>query len=190
MIPNFRLTVRSALPARQTSATDQAALHADRRSQRFWLCDDRRHPASTSKPAPVAYRQAHTDWASRVDNEARFLASLKPDLVLTNVSYLPLAGAAAAGIPALSLCSLNWADLFDHFFGKESWAKPIHAEMLTAYRSAQAFLQVTPGHGHECAEQCSARWPDRCPWHPTRPRPEGRKGHPDRHGRDRPPPCR
>eukprot|EP00825_Cyclidium_porcatum_P020998 TRINITY_DN23560_c0_g1_i2.p2 TRINITY_DN23560_c0_g1~~TRINITY_DN23560_c0_g1_i2.p2 ORF type:complete len:190 (+),score=51.21 TRINITY_DN23560_c0_g1_i2:112-681(+) len=93
----------------------------------------------------VAYRQAHADWASRVADEARFLAGLKPDLVLTNVSYLPLAGAAAAGIPALSLCSLNWADLFAHFFGKESWAKPIHTEMLAAYRSALAFLRVTPG---------------------------------------------
>ncbi|MCL2635395.1 MAG: hypothetical protein FWD50_02040, partial [Betaproteobacteria bacterium] len=50
-----------------------------------------------------------------------------------------------AGIPACGLCSLNWADLFVHFFGEADWAAPIHAEMLAAYRSAAAFLRVTPG---------------------------------------------
>ena len=39
------------------------------------------------------------------------LRRLAPDLVLTDVAYLPLAGAAQAGIPALSMCSLTWADL-------------------------------------------------------------------------------
>ena len=93
----------------------------------------------------TAYRQAHTNWALRVREESDFLGQLKPDLVLTNVSYLPLAGAASAGIPSLSLCSLNWADLFQHFFGHEPWAAKIHTEMLSAYRSAQKFLRVTPG---------------------------------------------
>ena len=92
----------------------------------------------------AAYRRAHADWPARVAQEAAWLATLKPDLVLTNVSYLPLAAAAQVGIPALSLCSLNWADLFAHFFGRETWAAPIHGEMLAAYRSARAFLCPTP----------------------------------------------
>ena len=61
-----------------------------------------------------------------------------------SVAYLPLAGAARAGIPALSMCSLNWADLFAHFFGHEAWAKNIHEEILAAYRSADLFLRLTP----------------------------------------------
>ena len=92
-----------------------------------------------------AYQAAHQDWAGAVAKEAFFLERLRPDLVLTNVSYLPLAGAALAGIPSISLCSLNWADLFAHFFGDEAWANPIHAEMLAAYRSARHFLRITPG---------------------------------------------
>ena len=71
-------------------------------------------------------------------------AALRPDLVLTDVAYLPLAGAAQADIPSLSMCSLNWADLFAHFFGHEPWAAPIHEEMLAAYRSAKRFLRLTP----------------------------------------------
>ncbi len=47
-------------------------------------------------------------------------------------------------MPAVALCSLNWADLFAHYFGHEDWASPIHAEMLAAYRAA-TFLRTTPG---------------------------------------------
>jgi len=91
-----------------------------------------------------AYRTQHSNWTQRVADEAVLLRRLLPDLVLTDVAYLPLAGAVLAGIPSLSMCSLNWADLFAHFFGHEAWAATIHAEMLAAYRSAECFLRLTP----------------------------------------------
>ncbi len=142
--PNFRLTIRSALPAAKLQQRIKVpyTLIASATDFGYVMIDATRVDLAASA---TAYRQAHADWPARVADETLFLANLKPDLVLTNVSYLPLAGAAAAGIPALSLCSLNWADLFDHYFGDQPWAKPIHAEMLSAYRSAQAFLRVTPG---------------------------------------------
>lgn len=142
--PNLRLTVRSALPAAklQQRITAPVELIAAASDFGYVMIDATRVDLAASA---TAYRQAHRNWSARVADEARFLASLQPDLVLTNVSYLPLAGAAAAGIPALSLCSLNWADLFAHFFDDQPWAQPIHSEMLAAYRSAQAFLRVTPG---------------------------------------------
>jgi hypothetical protein len=142
--PNFRLTIRSALPAAklQQRIRTPYTLIGSATDFGYVMIDATRVDLAASA---TAYRQAHADWPVRVADEARFLADLKPDLVLTNVSYLPLAGAAAAGIPALSLCSLNWADLFDHYFSDQLWAQPIHAEMLAAYRSAQAFLRVTPG---------------------------------------------
>ncbi len=42
------------------------------------------------------------------------------------------------------MCSLNWADLFAHYFRHQPWAASIHGEMLAAYRSASAFLRLTP----------------------------------------------
>jgi hypothetical protein len=42
------------------------------------------------------------------------------------------------------MCSLNWADIFAHYFGAYAWAGRIHAEMLAAYRSAECFLRLTP----------------------------------------------
>lgn len=91
-----------------------------------------------------AYRRAHEDWDGRVTREAAMLAALAPDGVFSNVSYLPLAGAARAGIPALALCSLNWCDLFRHFYGAEAWAPPIHAEIRGAYAEVAAFLCPAP----------------------------------------------
>lgn len=92
----------------------------------------------------AAYRAAHADFATRVAAEARALAALRADAVFSDVAYLPLAGAARAGIPAMAMCSINWADMFRHYFGGEPWAAPIHADMLAAYGAAR-FLCLTPG---------------------------------------------
>ena len=146
--PNLRLTVRSALPASKLEQriTAPYTLIAAASDFGYLMIDATNIDLEASA---TAYRQMHGNWATRVAEETRFLSQLRPDLVLTNVSYLPLAGAAAAGIPSASLCSLNWADLFTHFFGNADWAPPIHAEMLAAYRSARAFLRVTPGMAME-----------------------------------------
>jgi hypothetical protein len=92
-----------------------------------------------------AYRRQHAAWQRRVDREASFLAGLQPTLVLSDVAYLPLAGAARAGIPSVALCSLNWAELFAHFFTAADWAPRIHQQMLAAYDGAEFFLRLTPG---------------------------------------------
>lgn len=70
------------------------------------------------------------------------------------LAYLPLAGAAEAGIPALSMCSkLNWADLFAHFFDHEAWAGPIHAQILAAYLSAKRFVRLIASHADDFVRQ-------------------------------------
>jgi hypothetical protein len=91
------------------------------------------------------YRQFHADWPHRVAAEAEALKNSGATLVLANAAYLPLAGAAHAGIPAVGMCSLNWADLFGHYFGAEEWAVPIHREILAAYNTAATFMCLTPG---------------------------------------------
>ena len=142
--PNLRLTVRSGIPPTKLRQRIHVPFELIEASSDFgYVMIDATHIDLAA--SAQAYRQAHDNWPERVAEESRFLARLKPDLVLTNVSYLPLAAAAQAGIPAISLCSLNWADLFGHFFEHQPWATKIHAEMLAAYRAAQGFLRVTPG---------------------------------------------
>lgn len=89
----------------------------------------------------MAYRAFHADWDKRVAEEARLLRELKADFVLSNVGYLPLAGAQRAGIPNGALCSLNWFDIYRHYCGNDAVA----AQIMECYAGADAFLRATPG---------------------------------------------
>ena len=73
----------------------------------------------------------------RLASYSGLLQQARPDLVLANVAYLPLAAAHDAKIPAAALCSLNWADIYVHYCGKRPEAAAILAEMRTAYASGR-----------------------------------------------------
>lgn len=90
------------------------------------------------------YWRLHRDWSQAVHCETQRLVEIKPDVILTNIAYLPLAGAAQLSIPAFALCSLNWADIFQHYCSTQPHAAEVYAQMLQAYRSALCFLQCTP----------------------------------------------
>jgi hypothetical protein len=143
-LPALRLTVRSGLSAEKLRARLRPAFtHLPASSDFGYVMRD---AVRVDLPATArAYRAQHKNWAQRVADEAALLSKLQAQLVFSDVAYLPLAGAAQAGIPAVALCSLNWADLFAHYFGAEDWAPPIHQQMLAAYNSAAFFLRATPG---------------------------------------------
>ncbi len=142
-LPALRLSVRSGLRSEQLrSRLAPGFTHLAGTSDVGYLMHGIRVDLAASA---AAYRSLHADWAARVAAEAAFLSALAPDLVLSDVAYLPLAGAAQAGIPALAMSSLNWADLFAHYFADQPWAAPIHGEMLAAYNSAECFVRLTPG---------------------------------------------
>ena len=88
-----------------------------------------------------AYRAFHADWERRVGEEARLLRELEAAFVLSNVGYLPLAGAQRAGIPNAALCSLNWHDIYRHYCNDDV----IAGQILDCYAHADAFLRATPG---------------------------------------------
>lgn len=92
-----------------------------------------------------AYRVFHREWEDKVHREAQALSTLAPNLLLANVPYLGLAAAKQAGIEAVAMCSLNWADIFGHYFSAEPGGAALHDEILDAYNSAACFLKLTPG---------------------------------------------
>ena len=142
-LPDLALTVRSGLPADKLQSRIDGSFEHLREASDFGFS---MHDAVSIDFVTTArkYQAQHSDWPRRVREESALLHGLRPDLVLTDVSYLPLAGASQCGIPALCMCSLNWADLFSHYFGTEDWAARIESEILDAYCVADCFLQLAP----------------------------------------------
>jgi hypothetical protein len=91
-----------------------------------------------------AYADFHRGWKAKVAGEAQVLTRLSPDLVLADVPYLVLAASARSGIPAVAMCSLNWADVYWHYCAARPEAAEIRAEILGAYESAACFLLPEP----------------------------------------------
>jgi len=91
-----------------------------------------------------AYTEFHRDWGARIKAEAELIAALKPDVVLTNVAYLPLEGAARLGVPAVAMCSLNWADILRDFCADMPEAAAILQQMEEAYLRSHTFLRLRP----------------------------------------------
>jgi hypothetical protein len=92
----------------------------------------------------AAYRIFHAEWGERLAWQERLLRDAAPDVLLANVPYLSLAAAARLGIPALALCSLNWADILAGYCADIPDLPALRAPMLAAYNSAVAFLQPAP----------------------------------------------
>jgi UDP:flavonoid glycosyltransferase YjiC (YdhE family) len=139
-MPQLRLTVRSVVPlahlrSRIHAPFDHLVSEGDigmvMSSAIDVLVDESR----------ATYRRFHANWNKLVEDEVRLLRALGADLVLSNVGYLPLAGAQHAGIASAALCSLNWADIYRHYCGNDE----IAAQMTDAYAKADAFLRIEPG---------------------------------------------
>lgn len=138
--PDRRLTLATSLPREFLAARLAGAFTLVRRDVDVGLrMDSALDPCLEESRA--AYARFHENWEPQVQAESRWLRELAPDLVLANVPYLVLAGAARAGIPAMAMCSLNWADIYRHYFGCDE----IHAQIHAAYRTADRFLCLTPG---------------------------------------------
>ncbi|MFZ5877164.1 MAG: hypothetical protein ACOYXU_12270 [Nitrospirota bacterium] len=143
-VPDLRVTLRTTVP-RDLLATrfdppwDLVSVAADF-GMRMTSALDVDVAASAE-----SYARLHERWPERVAEEAAALTTLAPDAILGNVPYLTLAGAAHASIPSVALCSLNWADVYRHYFGTRPEAAAIHAQILAAYASARAFIRPTPG---------------------------------------------
>lgn len=142
-LPDLRVSVRTALDRTLVANMFCGAITLIAESTDFGMVMASAIDVRVEESA-AAYALRHQDWDRKVQREAEQLAQLAPDLVLANIPYLTLAGAARAGIPAVGLCSLNWADIYRHYCGARPEAGRIHAQILAAYRSAATVLQTEP----------------------------------------------
>lgn len=142
--PNLKITVRSAAPnfkicerfgrevEQQNIGTDVGIIQVNALEIQI-------------EQTATTYQVFHNAWSDRIASEAQALTALHPDLVLANIPYLCVTAAVHAGIPAVALCSLNWADIYRYYYeNRRPEADRIIDEMLSAYNAAERFLQPEP----------------------------------------------
>ncbi len=92
----------------------------------------------------AAYEAYHGQWPAQLTAAEKIIAEFQPQLLLSNISYTFLAAAAALGVPAVALCSLNWRDIYARYCGRGDTAGIILRQMAEAYVSARLFIQPEP----------------------------------------------
>jgi hypothetical protein len=157
-MPQLRLTVRSAVPLVHLRSRIQAPFTHLPGEGDIGMAMSSAIDIHVEE-SRAAYRAFHVDWDRRVAEEAHLLRELGADMVLSNVGYLPLAGAQRAGIANAALCSLNWFDIYRHYCGDDPDSirtdpstgsgrtedEIIAAQIHACYAEADAFLRITPG---------------------------------------------
>jgi hypothetical protein len=141
LMPDLRVTVRAQFPAEQIKRRifepDAIEPFADDFGMVMY------HALSVDTEASLAaYLEAHQNWDEKVATLATHLKETEVDLVLSDIPYLTLATAHHAGIPGVALCSLNWADILEHYLGNKEIA--LIETIRSSYQSAQYFLQPAP----------------------------------------------
>jgi hypothetical protein len=153
LMPELRMTVRGLFPAEQIKRRIFEPDAIEPIADDFGMV--MHHALSVDTEASLAaYLQAHQNWSEKVAALAAHLQDTEVDLVLSDIPYLTLAAAHQAGIPGIALCSLNWADILEHYLGSEDTAKDtvrdttkeraLIATIRSSYQSAQYFLQPAP----------------------------------------------
>jgi hypothetical protein len=90
------------------------------------------------------YLDLEATYAQRLSDELDLLRRLAPDLVLTDVPWLPLEAARRLGIPAAGLCSLNWYDILDLGPLADRAPRQLMRRMRSAYAEADLFIRPAP----------------------------------------------
>ncbi|MDQ7073839.1 MAG: hypothetical protein Q9O24_01465 [Gammaproteobacteria bacterium] len=148
-LPNLRITLFSDIE------TDylKRRIHAPFQQHKIaldvgLLMDDQIKPRLAE--SHHAYQYFHRQWQNKVNQLSDHFKTLKPDLLLSNVAYLPIVAAKQLNIPSIALCSLNWADIYQHCCAHFSNADQIHQQIVQAYQQSTHFLKPKPSMPMDC----------------------------------------
>lgn len=98
-----------------------------------------------------AYAALHENFGERVAKESKKIKDWCPDLVISDIPYLPLAAAGRAGIPGIALASLTWDYIIDAYFDiNEAAPGKWYADACAAYGEAVLALLPTPAMKGDC----------------------------------------
>ena len=81
----------------------------------------------------LALNDLHDNWSTRFAKEREAMAAFKPDLLLADIPYLPIAVAADLAIPSIGIASLSWDHVVAAYY---SLAIPLHRQWWQQMRDA------------------------------------------------------
>lgn len=103
-------------------------------------------PLTIDVPATwKAYRDFHNTWDSRLREECDALKHFRPDLVLSNISYLALDAGAHVGVPTIGFGSLSWDQVLQELVDvPTSEQGEIIEHIQAAYKRAELVIRLAP----------------------------------------------
>ncbi|MBF0251118.1 MAG: hypothetical protein HQL35_10870, partial [Alphaproteobacteria bacterium] len=90
------------------------------------------------------YAALLADWDDAVAEERARIRASGAALVVANISFVTLAAARAEGVPAISLCPFDWAEVYGAYCADAKDARAVLDVMGDAYASAAAVLRPAP----------------------------------------------
>jgi hypothetical protein len=142
-MPGLQLTVSGNLPQ---------AVIAERLDRPFDYCQAELDPVlcmfnawEVDVPASQKiYRDFHRNFESGLARDVAFLDQSRPDLILADIPYRILLAATQLQIPAVGLCSLNWAAIYAAYCEGDGEDRQVLEQMRAGYRAADLFLAPVP----------------------------------------------
>lgn len=92
------------------------------------------------------YVQLLERWDSYVSVERNFLADLKPDLLISNISPISLAAAHSLGIKTASVAPFHWAQIYQAYCldKNKRQSQQVYQKMMDAYSSVDYTFKPMP----------------------------------------------
>ncbi|WP_295606982.1 hypothetical protein [uncultured Lamprocystis sp.] len=92
----------------------------------------------------VEYNRFEAEYDRHLERQMDSLRRLAPDLVLSDIPWLPLDAARRLGIPAVGLCSLSWYDILRECPVRAQVPTALLERMRRIYGAADLFIRPAP----------------------------------------------
>ena len=143
-IPDLKLVVESAVPRAHLESRIAAPFEHLPVATDFGMV---MHDALTVDvtASEARYLEFHRGLDVAIQDARDRMRVHAPDLVFSNIPYVPIRAAHELGVPCVAMSSLNWADILAPVVAPSPDMRCVVDDMRAAYRLASSFLVLEPG---------------------------------------------
>lgn len=142
--PDLKLVIESAVPREHLESRIRAPFEHLPVATDFGMV--MRDALTVDVPASeVRYLDFHRGLDVAVEDARDRMRAHAPDLVFSNIPYVPIRAAQELGVPCVGMSSLNWADILEPVAVPSPDMRRVVDDMRAAYRLLLSFLVLEPG---------------------------------------------